>query len=1240
MRLPDVQSTSTIVQTTHLDRFNNPAMNGNMNLHHHGDTYLQDGYSKCPYGTYGDNDSICLQNDFYGNDTAMELNTKITDKAINKERMIIDKQSLYVTESAHGHVNTSTYMRHDEVITIPFEHVIDVNYAKDNGISRVILDCGAQIHAFKDRNILDNIREAAITTNIIGIDGSAKASSTEIGNFIDLGEVVYSPDIRENILSFELLTRDFNITYTSTVNMFTVHTHNHRHNFKMVNGYYVLYVKRQEVTAMSAGHQHQLHHNTRNYTKHEIDRANDAYKLFAKFSYPSTQSLMLMLKNNEISNCPITTLDLTRAIDLYGTPIPSIRGKTTRQKPNKLRSDTYQLPMIRRDVQLFIDLMYINKEVIMISVSDPIDLITATNVRDRSAQELFGVILSLVAMYNSYGNDVRLIHVDNEAGIACNETQLNYLGIRLNRVAPNTHVAIVERCIRTIKERCRAIISSLPYRLPSILSPSLVKYVVQTINMIPRHNNINGESPRTQMLGRPVDYERDLALCFGTYVEVRNNIPDPSYNTMLPRTSGALSLYNSGNLSGSYVFFLLDSMKIVVRDKYVRVNLSTLAFQRIQSIGKIENYVDLNDFTLEEMSVIPEIITPLDLEPTRLQPANQIIDFDPVDDVNNNININNNINSNNDNNNNNNNNNMIVDNDDTPTPDPLAERTDKMLRELFELQHQHDSMSATPTTVDGAINLTINQSITKLGDKAKEAIINELKSCYEKNVWTPVKIRDVVYNHRSKILPSKLFVKEKLNANGELDKVKARIVACGNLQPDGEKGEYYSPTATIENIQMIIAISHKLNKKFTVLDVSNAYLNANMPDDIYMRIGKDVVNIINEIGELDHNDVEPRGSMVVKLNRALYGCKESAKLWNIHVSTILIQLGYQPNPYDKCIFVKKVDNRIDYAILYVDDIIIISEEQREHINVIDSLTQQFHKLTISCRTDDSTFEYIGMKVVLCADGHVKFDMSNYIRRLLDEYNITEKAMYPYSNNLFTIRDIDKLDNDGQSWMRSLIAKLLYVAKRNRNDILLPISFLTTRVNQYDMDDKNKLVKVMNYLNNNPMLTLNLHINLPIRLECYCDASYAPHVTGQSLTAFGMTLGRGLFACTVSKQKCIAQSIAEAELMAANRAVINLIYYQRFLSAMHLNPMRPILYQDNRAAMFLANGALPQRTKHMDVKQLFIIDLIKHKRIEEVQIPTKRMLIDHLTKPMVSPHFKDLRDESLGVLAITEWGGLL
>jgi len=748
--------------------------------------------------------------------------------------------------------------------------------------------------------------------------------------------------------------------------------------------------------------------------------------------------------------------------------------------------------------------------------------------------------------------------------------------------------------------------------------------------MIPRHNNINGESPRTQMLGRPVNYETDLALSFGTYVEVRNTIPDPSYNTMLPRTSGALSLFNSGNISGSYVFFLLDSMKVVIRDKYVRVNLTTLAMQRIQYICHVENYIDINDFTIDEMSVIPEIVTPLDLEPLRLQPANQIVDFDPSD--NNIINTNSNYDDGN--------NNIIVDNDTTPTPDPLAERTDKMLRELFELQHQHDSMSATPTTVDGAINLTINQSITKLGDKAKEAIISELKSCYEKDVWTPIKIKDIIYSQRSKILPSKLFVKEKLNNNGELDKVKARLVACGNLQPDGEKGEYYSPTATIENIQMIISISHKFNKKFTVLDVSNAYLNAHMTEDIYMRIGKDVVKVIDEIGLLDSTYMEPRGSMIVKLNRALYGCKESAKLWNIHVSTILIQLGYQPNPYDKCIFVKKVDNRIDYAVVYVDDIIIISDEQMEHLHVIDTLTEKFHKLTISCNTTDTTFDYIGMKVVLCADGHVKFDMSNYIRRLLDEYDIREKSSYPYNNNLFKIREIEKLDTSEQSWMRSLIAKLLYVAKRNRNDIMLPISFLTTRVNNYDIDDKNKLMKVMNYLNSTTMLTLNLHINLPIRLECYCDASYAPHITGQSLTAFGMTLGRGLFACTVSKQKCIAQSIAEAELMAANRAVINLIYYQRFLSALHLNPNRPILYQDNRAAMFLANGALPQRTKHMDVKQLFIIDLIKHKRIEEVQIPTKSMLIDHLTKPMVTPHFKDIRDESMGIISTTEWGGLL
>ncbi len=44
--------------------------------------------------------------------------------------------------------------------------------------------------------------------------------------------------------------------------------------------------------------------------------------------------------------------------------------------------------------------------------------------------------------------------------------------------------------------------------------------------------------------------------------------------------------------------------------------------------------------------------------------------------------------------------------------------------------------------------------------------------------------------------------------------------------------------------------------------------------------------------------------MVVQLDKALYGCVESAKLWYDHLRKTLESLGFTVNPHDICVFNK------------------------------------------------------------------------------------------------------------------------------------------------------------------------------------------------------------------------------------------------------------------------------------------------------------------------------------------------
>jgi hypothetical protein len=48
------------------------------------------------------------------------------------------------------------------------------------------------------------------------------------------------------------------------------------------------------------------------------------------------------------------------------------------------------------------------------------------------------------------------------------------------------------------------------------------------------------------------------------------------------------------------------------------------------------------------------------------------------------------------------------------------------------------------------------------------------------------------------------------------------------------------------------------------------------------------------------------GKLTVKLNKTLYGCVQSGKLWYDHFTGMMKQMGFAPNPIDPCVFNKRI----------------------------------------------------------------------------------------------------------------------------------------------------------------------------------------------------------------------------------------------------------------------------------------------------------------------------------------------
>ena len=127
------------------------------------------------------------------------------------------------------------------------------------------------------------------------------------------------------------------------------------------------------------------------------------------------------------------------------------------------------------------------------------------------------------------------------------------------------------------------------------------------------------------------------------------------------------------------------------------------------------------------------------------------------------------------------------------------------------------------------------------------------------------------------------------------------------------------------------------------------------------------------------------------------------------------------------------------------------------------------------------------------------------------------------------------------------------------------------------------------------------------------------------------MGKGVILSSSRKQKQNSRSSTEAELIAADDVVPQILWTQLFLEAQGY-PMKHVLNQDNQSAILLeTNGkaSSSKRTRHFNIRFFYIKDQIDRGLITVRYCPTEEMLADFFTKPMQGEKFRTFRGWVMG-----------
>ncbi|XP_070800791.1 uncharacterized protein [Pituophis catenifer annectens] len=251
-------------------------------------------------------------------------------------------------------------------------------------------------------------------------------------------------------------------------------------------------------------------------------------------------------------------------------------------------------------------------------------------------------------------------------------------------------------------------------------------------------------------------------------------------------------------------------------------------------------------------------------------------------------------------------------------------------------------------------------------------------------------------------------------------------------------------------------------------------------------------------------------------------------------------MGFSATSADNCFFIKNVGNSVEYVLIYVDDILYISDQSSKCNDFANELGRHF-SLKILGKVD----KYLGVQITKTAKGF-QLSQKDKILELLQKCNMVnaktcETPMQPdFIKDMYNEAEAFK-DN---TLYRSTIGSLLYIANWTRPNIALPVNLLSRHVGNPTVYHWEAIKRVLRYLKHSADACLSLEPENATRptLTCYADADWAGDVKSRNSTSgYIFFLNNSPVHWYTGKQNLVATSTTEAEYICLSKAANNLVW---------------------------------------------------------------------------------------------------
>jgi hypothetical protein len=321
---------------------------------------------------------------------------------------------------------------------------------------------------------------------------------------------------------------------------------------------------------------------------------------------------------------------------------------------------------------------------------------------------------------------------------------------------------------------------------------------------------------------------------------------------------------------------------------------------------------------------------------------------------------------------------------------------------------------------------------------------------------------------------------------------------------------------------------------------------------------------------------------------------------------------FMVNPYNPCVanMTPKCGKQL-MVIQHVDDLMSSCKNDFE-LTKFSCYLGKMYGPKLSMHTGRK-HDYLGVDVEFKENGMLDVTMITYLKNVISDFPelITRKAATPAADHLFTISDkkeVRPLEKERALAFHHMVAQLLFMSMRARQDIQTAVAFLTTRVKSPDEEDWGKLRRVLKYPNRTKYLKLNLSVDDLGLIKWYVDTSHNVHWDCKGHGGAMFTLRKGATSSYSRKVKLSTCSSTETEFVTMDMYMPEMLCSLHFMEAQGYAAECVGLYQDNISTQLLIKNrrlSSGKKTKHIKAKLFLSRTGLTMAKSKGLIVPRKR-----------------------------------